>query len=395
VVAPAPAPRRTRQRLGRVLAAAAVVAFTLAGGAPAEADVVEAAGRWTALLLAAAQGAVVGALIGVSHRRAGAARPAAVVGAGLAAALAVAGGPDAWAAVAPRAAVTAFSCAAAAWLAARLSRGTSAAAPVAGALSADYPLVGLVYLALCAAWLLASTATTAVDAAAASCVALFGASLIASVRASRGPAARGGAAGTALLVACWAALGLAPLCAREPVATLTLVLVLTLTAGATAAWLGPTATERRFERRALLRAAPALAGAAVAHVLGADAMPGPLGWEGALVLPAIDGALGAHAGLAALCGYAAAELRGRAPETPHEAWRAVAPWVVALAAGAELARELLHGAGASAWRAALAVGAARLGAALYHAWRDHVQALARVGRARARVLGPGAAPDAG
>jgi hypothetical protein len=389
VVLPAERPHVTRRRLGRVLAAVAAAAFTVAGLQPAaEGGAASDAAR---AVVGLAQGTFIGALLGISHRHRRDSMRAGIVGAAVAAALVLvrAGG---WGAVPAPAtlALAALAAAACAWTAARgarIGRGTSTSAPVTGFLAVDYPLMGLVYLCTPALWLLADAARDSAGAAAATCVALFGGSVLASVRVSRGPAARGGTAGTAALVAGWAVLSMAPLVAREPAATLTLVGLVTAVAGATGPWLGPTARERRFEQRALLRAGPALVGAFAIAVITPSSDPAPDGWETLLRLPTPDSALGAYAGLALVAGYAVAELRGRLEGRSAHTWDRLTALAVPLAAAAELARGAVLAGAPSVGRAALALAAARGGAALYRAYRDHAIALRRDGRAHRAVRG--------
>jgi hypothetical protein len=395
VVIPA-RPHVTRERLGRALAALAVAAFAVPHVAPDLAAAAAPVGPASHAVVAVAQAVVIGVLVGISHRYRRDAWRAVAVGVAASAALAVVElalrppGASA-AAVAAIAAAAAAACAGASRLGARIARGASASAPVTRVLAADYPLVGMVYLLTPALWLLAATARDAAGAGAAACAALFGGSLLASVRASRGPAARGGTPGTVALVAAWTGVSMAPLLAREPAAVCVLVGFVTAVAGATAPWLGPTVHERRFEQRALVRASPALVGAGLLAVIS----PAPPGQPGAtstvealLGAPALGDALGAYAALALAAGYAAAELRGRRAERPARAWRRIAPDAALVAGGAEVLRAAVGAGAANVWRAAAAVGAARLGAALYHAYRDHAQALASAGRARGTVVDP-------
>ncbi len=391
VVLPAERPHVTRRRLGRVLAAVAAAAFAVSGGdAAGDVGATSAVAR---AVVALAQGTLIGALLGISHRHRRDAWRAGAVGAVVSAALALARGG--WPAVdalpAPETLAEAVLAAAAcAWVAgrgARIARGSSTSAPVADVLAVDYPLVGLVYLCTPALWLLAAAAQSAAGAAAAACVGLFGGSVLASVRASRGPAARGGGLGTAALVAGWSAASMAPLVAREPAATLTLVGLVTAATGMTGPWLGPTVRERRFEQRALLRAGPAIVGAFVIAVITPATDPAAHGWATLLRVPRVDSALAGYAGLALVAGYAYAELCGRLEGRAARAWERAAALAVPLAAAAEAARGAVHAGAPSVARGLLAVAAARLGAALYRAYRDHAVAIRRAGRGHRPVGG--------
>jgi hypothetical protein len=206
------------------------------------------------------------------------------------------------------------------------------------------------------------------------------------VRASRGPAARGAALGTALLVGAWAAVSMAPLLGREVISGLTLVGVMTLFAGATAQWLGPTSRDRRFEQRALVRASPALAGALALALLPAPAARPGEPFEAAIAWPVLDGAFATYVALALVGGYAAAELRGRATELPGDAQRRLTRYAGVAVAAAECGVALLGVGTASVWRALVALAAARLGVAVYHAHRNHVRALRIAGRARSAAV---------
>jgi hypothetical protein len=396
VVVPVERHHVTRERLGRALAALATAAFALAALASrADFGAGHAPALWAEAIVALARGVVLGAVVGVTHRhRRG--RSWAAVGAAVTAATVTAivlvPSPTweqerAWLHTVGLAALSAVACARASVVGARVARGASASAALSRLLVADYPLVGLVGLITPALWLLAAQAVDLAGVAAAACLALFGGSLLASVRASRGPAARGGAPATAAAVAVWTATSAAPLIALEPAATLALIGVMTLVAGTTAHWLGPTMHDRRFERRALVRGAPALAGALVLGTLAPNAADARFADPLDLVAawPTLDGALGAYAGLALVAGYAAAELRSRAEEPAPILWRRIAPWVALGAAVAEGTRAALGAGAPTVWRGLLAFAAARLGAALFSAHRDHVRALLAAGRTRPAV----------
>jgi hypothetical protein len=386
-VGPRDRPHVTRERLGRALIGLTVGAFVLAHPAAYWGDEPGPGATAAFLTVAAAQGAVVGALLGLSHRHRRTAPWAAVMGALAAAALAWWYGFGAAVPAEAGSAVAAAAALAAATLGARVVRGASTSAAVTRVLAADYPLVGLVWLATPALWLAASDAAGAAGAGATACVALFGASVIVSVRASRGSAARGGDAATVAGAGAWALTGATPLAAREPVLAAAIVGLVMTGAWAMARWSGPPNPDRRFEQEALLRASPALVAAALL-TLGADAARDERTLAAQFVaVPAVDGALGAYAALAVVAGYAGAEWRGRRQERPSRAWRRLSPDARLLVVSAELARAVLGGA-PNLWHALAALAAARLGAALYHSYREHVQALRAAGRDGRAVYTP-------
>jgi hypothetical protein len=392
-VLPVERPSVTRERLGRVLALLLVAGFAAAAAVGRAAPGVDAAAPgWPLAMIGVGQALALGALIGTSHRHRRRWSPATAGAVAAAAALALARldldeGAAAWPGAAALGALAAIACAWAAGESARFARRPHAAGAVTHLVAADYPLVGLVWLTTAAVWLLAADAGDLRGTAATACAALFGGSLLASVRASRGPAARGGGLATAALVGAWAAVAVTPLAVHAPGQAFACAATVAAIAGGTAPWLGATVRERRFEQRALVRAAPALAGAVVLAWTGRLSGQGLGSWDGAVLWPTMDGGFAAYAALGAVVGYAAAELRSRRREPRGEAWRRLSPDARLLVVSAELARAVLGGA-PNLWHALAALAAARLGAALYHSYREHVQALRAAGRDGRAVYTP-------
>lgn len=397
----APHVDESRRRLGRWALAWAVgltLCAALDGGVPHWTRQPDVEPRILAplALAGAGPGAALGALLAFARRGALTPWVAAPVAAFLVAVLEAArigqggvGAPWAalWAAVAAAAVATMLGAVLARW---------RADVQRAGVRAVDHPLAGTLVLAAPLAWTWAARPATAV---AAGLLGLAGAVVVGALRAGRGSAARGGARTTALLgagtvlAALWpawrpavgavavsdipsdaasAALGFASLVGA--VGAGAAVLVARLAVGA--------ASERRLERPALARAALP---AALALAWGVRAPGGPL----------------LAAALGTLLGYAAAEWRGRREEPLARAWHCTWPPVavalllleavrVGAGAGPTVPAALIE-AGA---RLAVALGAARAGASLYHAQRDHVRALVAIGRGRG-VRGAGRSPAAG
>ncbi|MGZ8469284.1 MAG: hypothetical protein ACXW61_07345 [Gemmatirosa sp.] len=394
--------RRTRRRLG-----VALVGYTAGLGVLAAAS--SAPLRWpespdvqwslapAVAGLLALQGAVLGALLAYARRRAGNARRGLALGAVLGAALELVRlAQDAvLRPLAPTPA--ALGAALAAVFVTALLRRWHARRAIAGILALDYPLVGAAYLALPVLWLGAQRPAGGGPPWEALAFALFGGSLAASVRASRGVAARGGVPGTALLVAGVAAAAALPLGVREPRPWLVGAAVVGLLAAAHAPRFDPGAAERRFEQRALRRALPLLALAIVLLVAAPLLVPAEHwseAWTGAwratpwLHVPDHGArlALLELVGAATLAGYVAAEWRARLEEARRHVWRRLAPWAIGAIAAAEAVRGLVPGDAAQLARALVALAAVRAGVALYHLQRDHVRALVQVGQGASRVL---------
>jgi hypothetical protein len=393
--------RVTRRRLGVALVGYTAALGVLAAASaaplrwPESPDV-----AWTLAPAAAAtllaQGAVLGALLAYARRRAGNGRRGLALGAALGAVLALVGLTQEEV-LRPLAVVpAALGGASAAMTVTLLVRRWHARRAIAGILALDYPLVGAAYLALPALWLGAQRPTAGGPPWEALAFALFGGSLAASVRASRGAAARGGVAGTVLLVAGGAAAAAMPFGMRAPGAWLAGAAIVGLLAAAHAPRFDPGAVERRFERRALRRASPLL-GLALALLIAAPLVAPGASWTDAwavrwratpwLHVPDVAArlALLELVGAATLAGYVAAEWRARLEEPRRHVWRRLAPWAVGVIVAAESVRAFIPGDAAQLVRALVALGAVRAGVALYHLQRDHVRALVQVGRGASRV----------
>ena len=304
VSAHTPRPSVTRRRLGAVLIVGALGSFAVAGLGHGTVT----AGGWSVAAapnrlaepgLAAAEGVVLGVLLGLAWRHRASVTRAAALGAVSGAVLATVGAWSTGMLDPTSALVTMVACVAAAWLARHSVRpghdGRDSA--VRGVVcAADYPLVGAVALCTPVAWLASALGAPGVWAAIP--LAAFGGALLATVRASRGPAARGGVVATCTLVVAWAAVATAPLAARDLSAGVVAVALAVGAGVAVGAWLRAHVSDRRFEQRALGLAAPALVAAGSALVVTA-----PAGIEGAWT--------GAYLGFALVAGYAGAEARGR------------------------------------------------------------------------------------
>lgn len=388
--------RQTRRRLGWALVGYTAALFLLAALSdravvwPGWVDV-----RWDAdageVLLALLQGAALGALLAYVRRRAGSVVRAAALG--LAFGLLVTGVrllqelplqmPILYAATAGGAA--------GALAVAVVLRRLQARRALSGLLALDYPLVGAVYLATPALWLGATFVDRDSAPLALLALALFGGSLAASVRGSRGPAAPGGVRGTATIVAAWVLVATAPLGTRAFVTWLGVAALAGLLAVTHAPRFDPRASDRRFEVGALRRALPLLLLYGLLLSTGpalADGGSWREGWEIALGLGRLDRlALVEVISAATLFGYVIAEWRGRREEPPAMAWRGALPLIAAVLVGGEVVRGLVPGDSAVLLRALLALAASRAGAALYYLQRDHVRALVRAGRGRTQVAG--------
>lgn len=373
VLVPAHTPRTsvTRRRLGAVLIAGALGSFAVGGlggvAVPNGGWNVATAPALSALGLAAAEGVVLGVLLGLAWRHRASVLRAASLGVVSGATLATAG---AWATGVldlASAVVTAAACVAAARLAQHSVRqrhdGRDSA--VRGVVcAADYPLVGAVALCTPVVWLASALGGPGVWAAVP--LAAFGGALLATVRVSRGPAARGGVLATCALVAGWAAVVTAPLAAADLSTGVAAVAIAVGTGVAVGARLRTRVSDRRFEQRAIGIAVPAFVAAGSALVVTAPANAGGT-W------------LGAYLGLALVAGYVGAEARGRTEWAARVAWRRLAPGTAAAAVLAEVARAVATEDDARPWRAVAAFAAARVGATLYHAHRAHVRALRLAG----------------
>ncbi len=258
-----------------------------------------------------------------------------------------------------------------------------------GRLALELPLMGLVYLLVPLLWL-GSLATRGqvLRVAPLLLLGLFGARLLAALqRHAFGPAGVLGVRGLALAAAGWAALGVFPALVFHPWAAAALVAVVAAAAAQEARRADTAPEDRRFEARALRRAAPAFAAYLLAMVLAplASASGAWTGWLGFARRSASLGMaeqlhmLESMAALTVL-GYLLAEARSRR-DLP---FRALAPRLAAECALAAAAIEGVRGFHPD-WGASLAqlwvlVAAGLLGAWIFHLQRDHVRALVAAGR---------------
>ncbi len=267
-----------------------------------------------------------------------------------------------------------------------------------GRLALELPLMGLVYLLVPLLWLGSLAARDQVlRVAPLLLLGLFGARLLASLqRYAYGPAGVLGVRGVAAAAAGWAALGVFPALVFHPWAAAALVAVVAAAAAQEASRPDDAPADRRFEARALRRAAPAFAAYLLAMVLAplasaSGAWTGWLGFAGRSASLGLSEQLHLLESVAALTvlGYLLAEARSRR-DLP---FRALAPRLAAECALAAAAIEGVRGFH-PAWGASLAqggvlVGAGLLGAWIFHLQRDHVRALVAGGAAAAA---PVAAP---
>ncbi|AHG90677.1 hypothetical protein J421_3140 [Gemmatirosa kalamazoonensis] len=255
-------------------------------------------------------------------------------------------------------------------------------------LAPDLPLVGGAYVAAPLLWLTASAAS-AFDANGPRwgliLLTLYGASLVGSARASRGPAG-GGTLAHGLAAALWSLVGLAPMVSSAPMA----VAALAVSAGVFAALhpmlLGARGRERRVEGPALRRALPLLglylALAALAPMAAARAgQPGAWATWAVLAASLPAGGWCELAAAMTVTGYALTELQGRRIDEGLTPWRVAAPWVAAVAVAAaalrvcaEVPEPSLMLAARFAAGAFLCMAAARGGAGLYELQRRHARA---------------------
>jgi hypothetical protein len=255
-------------------------------------------------------------------------------------------------------------------------------------LAPDLPLVGGAYVAAPLLWL-RSASGAELDALGPRwglvLLALYGASLIGSARASRGPAG-GGLAAHALAAAAWATVGLAPLAPAAPGPVALLVLVAAVFAALHPLLLGARGRDRRVEVPALRRALPMLAlyfALAALAPLAAARAGQPGAWPTWAVIAASIPA-GGWLDLAAtmtVVGYALTELLGRREDTGLTSWRTVGPLVTVLGAAAAALRVWAAPHGTAVGLGTrfvvgllLCTGAARAGAWIYQMQRRHARA---------------------
>ncbi|HEX5831940.1 MAG TPA: VanZ family protein, partial [Gemmatimonadaceae bacterium] len=207
-----------------------------------------------------------------------------------------------------------------------LARRLRAPDDVTRRLALELPLVALLYLALPLAWLDALTsAGRATGGLPLLLLGLFGASVLASVHAAHlSPWGMAGRGATTAVAGAWFVVATLPAWRAEPLPLLVQLLLVALFAWWRAGRLEPVGGERRWEGRALLRAAPYYGAYLLLLPFGAPAGTGPLHER--------LGILHAAEGVAAftLLGYLVAEARGR---REHRWPRGVAP-AFPLAAGA-------------------------------------------------------------
>lgn len=266
-----------------------------------------------------------------------------------------------------------------------------------GRLALELPLMGLVYLLVPLLWLGSLAARdSALRVAPLLLLGLFGARLLAALqRHAFGPAGVLRVRGVALAAAGWAALGVFPALFFHPLAAAALVAVVAAAAAQEAARPDDAPAERRFEARALRRAAPAFAAYLLAMVLAplasaSGAWTGWLGFAGRSASLGVAEQLHLLESVAALTvlGYLLAEARSRR-ELP---FGSLAPRLAAECALAAAAIEGVRGFH-PAWGASLAqlwllVGAGLLGGWIFHLQRDHVRALAASARRPAPLPAP-------
>jgi len=269
----------------------------------------------------------------------------------------------------------------------------AAAANDAVLLAPDLPLVGGAYVAAPLLWLSATSAAALDETGprwALVLLVVYGASMIGSARASRGPAG-GGLVAHAGAAASWAAIGLAPFAPIAPRQVALLVLCASAFAAMHPLLLGARGRERRVEVPALRRALPLLTLYFVLTALAplAAARAGqPGAWATWAVLAASlpPGGWCELAAAMAVIGYALTELLGRREDTGLTSWRVVGPLVATLGAVATALRLSagVHGSVAAVVARCVAgwllcVAAARAGAGLYDLQRRHARAHASQG----------------
>lgn len=261
-------------------------------------------------------------------------------------------------------------------LPARLRRRLDPAALV-GRLALELPLVGLVYLLVPLAWLRA----LAGGAGAARLwpllvLGLFGGSLLGAVqRRYFGPAGMASPRAMAAAAGGWFAVAAVPAVGAAPAMVATGVLLVALFTWHRAAAPAGSAEDRRFERAALLRAAPFFAGYLL--LLPLTALEAGPRLEREYVIGIVE-----TAAAFTVLGYMAAEAMGRRERAFRDGWLQVALLALVMA----VVDGVLRGAGLAAdatlaTRTLASVSTAVYGAWLYHLQRDQVRRLAQM-RAR-------------
>lgn len=257
-------------------------------------------------------------------------------------------------------------------------------ARLVGRLSLELPLMGLVYLLLPLLWLLSLSAGD--DPAQIILLVLpglFGGSLLASMqRYHFGPSGLLSDWGMALLAGAWMLVGTFPLLPRHPLDAILLAAI--VGAGAVGIIAAPSAgeNERRFEMRAIRRAAPFYAlfllGSALLPLAGRRvAWHAMLGVPGPYVLTVPDMLRMLQAlGEFTLLGYLLAEMRGRLELRFRHSVRWVAAWSALAAVVVNGLSGFQPGLAASALWFAMLVFVATYGGWVYHLQRGMVRRLA-------------------
>lgn len=262
-----------------------------------------------------------------------------------------------------------------------VNRRIRASSRLAGRLSLEIPLMGLIYLTVP---LLLTASLSALDdprrLVALLPLGLLGARLLSAVQEHHfGPAGVFNRRSIALVTAGWAALGAFPVVLRYPVAGgvgIVLVALASLVRSSQQVVRGP---DRRFETDVLRSTVPY----AAAYFLLVIAIPLTAGighWHVSLGLTGLDGSLTRQmlhllepVASTTVLAYMLAEARGRR-ELPY--WtiaRRVVAECGALALAMEVSRGFQRHTGASVAQLALTAGAAFVGAGIYHSQRERIR----------------------
>lgn len=260
-------------------------------------------------------------------------------------------------------------------------------AAIVGRLALELPLVGLVYLLVPLAWLRAlSGGAGAARLWPLLVLGLAGGSLLGAVqRRYFGPAGLASPRAMAAAAGGWFAVAAVPAVGAAPWMVAAGVLLVALFTWHRAAAQPPDSTDRRFERDALIRAAPFFA--AYLLLIPLTALEAGQRLEREYVIGIVE-----SAAAFTVLGYMAAEAMGRRERALSEGWLPVA----LIAAAAALVDAVLRGATLAvdatvAARALASVVAAVYGGWLYHLQRDQVRTLAQRARSHAATAGAGVA----
>lgn len=274
--------------------------------------------------------------------------------------------------------------AAGAWLCVRAHHDATGTANALNALLLQLPLMGLAYLLLPLLWVSSEAAEgDPTRLALTLSVGLLGASLLGSIaRAIRAYTPNRAWWMLPVVASVWITVGMLPSVLVDWRIALGCVVIVTAFAAWRGRWSAPAFVERRYEVPALFAASPFFA----IYFIGAGVWPGhsfrtvPLVHLGmptteaglALALPLLE------AGIAAtVLGYVIAEFHGRREEQLRGMASRVMFWACLAMIVSEASRSFFGYEGASLLRAALSLGAAAYGAALYHLQRAHVKVAAR------------------